>query len=64
MRDIIPPKYHQAILDVLDAKEIAPVKEIEGSDKTEQYDPLSDAEVDEEGEGEFDPARTTKKIYE
>ena len=56
MKDIIPPKYHQAILDVLDAKEIAPVKEIEGSDKTEQYDPLSDAEVDEEGEGEFDPA--------
>jgi hypothetical protein len=40
---------------VLDGKEIARVKAIEGFDKTEEYDPLSDAEVDEEGEGEFDP---------
>ena len=38
------------------------MKEIAGSDKTEEYDPLSDAVVDEEGAGNSTRA-TTNKTY-
>ena len=42
MREIVPDRYHQAILDTLEGKETAAI-------------PIH-AEVDEQSEAEFDPA--------
>ncbi len=48
MREIVPARYHQAILDVLEGKEPAPMREIEDADEVEEFDPGDDEGFDEE----------------
>ena len=48
MREVIPARYHQAILDVLEGKEPALMREIEHADDVEEFDPGDDEGFDEE----------------
>lgn len=48
MQDVVPPRYHQAILDVLDGKEVSQRKEIEDVDEVEEFDSSDDEGFDED----------------
>ena len=50
IRDVIPPSYHQQIMDILEGREVAPALQAPGR-AVEEYDPMVDAD-DEDFEEE------------